>query len=107
MAAANMAIELDQSASSVMQFKFTKDGQSLDISDIEFQGWVKASLYDEEGYPFRFDKVDAFTVNVYFDASVSSQVDFKKGVYGIYMIQVDGFTTQLVSGLVTINLGVL
>lgn len=106
MAAAEMPLEIEQGASDLMQFKFVKNGSSLDISQIEFVGQVKNSIYDEEGFPFRFDKVDAFTVNVYLDADVSEQMNFKKGVYEIKMIQVDGFTTKLVRGPVTITLGV-
>lgn len=105
MAAANMPLEIEQGGTDVMQFKFIKDGQSLDISNVRFVGVIKASIYDTEGFPFRFDKVDAVTVNVYLDASVSESMDFTKGVYEIKMIQVDGFNTPLAKGPVTITLG--
>lgn len=106
MAAVNMPLEIEQGVTNIMQFKFTKDGQSLDIKDITFVGSIKASIYDTESFDFRFVKVDNYTVNVYLDAEVSERMDFKKGVYDIKMIQVDGFNTRLVQGTVTNNLGV-
>lgn len=106
MAAANMPLEIEQGATDVMQFKFIDDGVILDITDIQFEGSIKASIYDTQSYPFRFDKVDPNTVNVYMDAAISESMDFKKGVYDIKMIQVDGFNTRLVEGPVTISLGV-
>lgn len=106
MAAAFIPLEIEQGATDVMQFKFIKDGQSLNIRDVTFVGAIKASVYDSESYPFRFDKVDDFTVNVYLDASISESMDFTKGVYDIKMIQIDGFNTRLVQGPVTISLGV-
>lgn len=105
MSAANMPIEIEQGATFVMQFKFVKDGTSLDITDIKFVGVIKNSIYDTEGFPFRFDKVDSTTVNVYLDADVSESIDFTKGVYEIKMIQVDGFNTTLVKDTVSITLG--
>lgn len=107
MAAAHMPLDIEQGASELMRFKFVKDGKSLDISDIEFQGQIKASIYDAVGYPFRFVKHDDYTVDVYMDPDVSASMDFTKGVYDIRMIQVDGFTSRLVGGPVTISLGVL
>lgn len=106
MAAADYPLEIEQGATELMQFKFVKDGSSLDISDITFVGAIKASIYDTEEFYFRFEKPDNFTVNVYLDADVSESMDFKKGVYDIKMIQVDGFNTRLVKGPVTIDLGV-
>lgn len=105
MAAAQMALEIEQGATHMMQFKFVKDGVSLPITDIKFIGVLKDSIYDTEGFPFRFDKVDTYTVNVYLDADVSESIEFTKGVYEIKMIQVDGFNTSLVKGPVTITLG--
>lgn len=105
MPAVVMPIEIEQGGTSVMQFKFVKDGTSLDLTDIHFVGTIKNSIYDSEGFPFRFDKVDPTTVNVYVDADVSESMDFTKGVYEIKMIQVDGFNTSLAKGPVTIALG--
>lgn len=105
MPAAVHPLALEQGATDIMQFKFVKNGQSLNIADIKFVGEIKNSIYDSEGFPFRFDKVDDFTVNVYMDADISESMEFKKGVYDIKMIQVDGFNTRLVKGPVTIDLG--
>lgn len=106
MAAANMPLEIEQGATDIMQFKFIKDSASLDITDIKFVGSIKASIYDATSYPFRFHKVDPYTVNVYLDADVSESMDFKKGVYDIKMIQLDNFNSRLLEGAVTITLGV-
>lgn len=105
MPAAIMPLELEQGTTEIMQFKFVKDGTSLNIADIHFVGSIKNSIYDTEGFPFRFEKPDDFTVDVYLDADVSESIEFTKGVYDIKMIQVDGFNTRLVKGPVTNDLG--
>lgn len=105
MAAAIMPLELEQGGTSLMRFNFTADGTSLDLSEIRFVGVVKNSIYDTEGLPFRFEHVDLYNVDVYFDAGPSESIDFTKGVYEIKMIQRDGFNTPLVKGPVTIALG--
>lgn len=106
MSAAKHDLDIEQGATKVFQLKFIKDGVSLPITDIEFEGTVKASIYDTEGYAFRFNKVGTAIVDVYLDATVSQAIDFKKGVYDITMKQVDGFVTRLLEGNVTNTLGV-
>lgn len=105
MAAAEMPIELEQGGTDLMEFKFVKDGSSLDISEVRFVGVIKNSIYDTEGFPMRFVHVDDYTVHAYIDADVSESMDFTKGVYEIKMIQRDGFNTPLLKGPVTISLG--
>lgn len=102
----SLPLEIKQGATDIMQFKFVKDGAALDITDIKFVGEIKASIYDDQGFPFRFHKIDQHTLNVYLDADVSESMDFTKGVYEIKMIQVDGFVSRLVKDSVTIDLGV-
>ena len=106
MSAAIYDLEIEQNSTHVFQLKIEDNGTSLNISDIEFKGTIKASIYDEEGFEMRFDKVDALTVNIYIDPEVSRNMDFKKGVYDISMVQVNGFTTRLLQGAVTNELGV-
>lgn len=102
----SLPLAIKQGSSDIMQFKFIKNGQTLDITDVKFVGAIKASIYDDESYPFRFHKVDSTTVNVYLDPDVTETMEFTKGVYEIKMIQVDGFVTRLVKDTVTIDLGV-
>jgi hypothetical protein len=106
MAAGIMPLAIEQGSSYLMQFKFIKNDEPLDITNVKLIGSIKDSLYDEVGFPFRFDKLSSDTVNVYLDAEVSAGIDFTKGVYDIKMIQVDGFNTTLIKGDVTITLGV-
>jgi hypothetical protein len=98
-------LNITQGATTVFQLVFVKDGQSLPIQDIKFVGVVKNSIYDTEGFPMRFDKVNNNTVNVYIDADVTESMEFTKGVHEIKMIQVDGFNSVLLRGSVDITLG--
>lgn len=105
MAAANLPLSIEQGGTYVFQIKIEKDGQSQDLTDIKFVGTVKNSIYDDQGYPFRFDKVDIYTVNVYLDADVTESMGFTKGVYEIKSINSGGFNSPLLKGPVANILG--
>ena len=106
MSAAKYDLKVEQGSTLQFLMEFVKDGTSLNLVDYEFKGEVKASIYDDAGYPLRFEKQDAFSVMVYLDASVSSTFDFEEGVYDIVMISSDGRIFRLLKGDVAIDLGV-
>lgn len=105
MAAAILPLEIEQGGTHVFQLKVEKDGSSQDLTDIKFVGTLKNSIYDTEGYPLRFDKVDIYTVNVYLDADVSESIEWTKGVYEVKYINSEGFNVPLLKGPVTNILG--
>lgn len=98
-------LKVKQGATFRMRFSFIENGKKKPLTGIQFVGVVKQSIYDEQGYPFRFERYDEFNVDVYLDADVSQQMDFKKGVYDIKMIQPNAINTRLVQGPVEISLG--
>lgn len=105
MAAPVHPIEIEQGSTFRMRFTFMENGKKKSLNNIRFVGVVKQSIYDEQGFPFRFERYDEFNVDVYLDADVSEQMDFKKGVYDIKMIQPDNMNTRLIQGPVVISLG--
>lgn len=107
MAAATYDLAVEQGSTLQFLMEFVKDGTSLNLADYSFKGEVKASIYDEAGYPLRFEELDASSVMVYLDASVSATFDFDEGVYDIVMVsEGDGRVFRLLKGKVTIDLGV-
>lgn len=107
MAAATYDIELEQGATYQFLLKFVKDGLSLPIDVYDFDGEVKYSIYDEVGFPIRFDMQDQYSVMAYIDADVSKSFDFEKGIYDITMTsKLDGRVVRLLKGQVTVDFGV-
>lgn len=103
MATSTYDITIDQGGTHVFQMEFVQDGGVLPVTDLEFRGMVKNSVYDTTGFPFRFDKVSYKTVNVYLEADQTSAMDFCEGVYDIQMIHSGGvMVTPFLSGKVTL-----
>lgn len=106
MAAANLDfLDIEQGGTYAFQIKIIKDGTALPLDEIKFIGVIKDSIYDTEGYPYRFELIDKYTVNGYLDASVSSLIDFTKGVHEIKYINSEDFNVPLFKGVVQIALG--
>lgn len=106
MPAATYPLEnVEQGGTYIFQIKINKNGVAQDLTDLKFVGVIKDSIYDSSGFPFRFDKVDPFTVNVYLDADISETIEFTKGVYEIKMINSAGFNAPLLKGPVSTILG--
>lgn len=102
MAVGNYDLIIDQGGTLAFQMEFVQDGGVLPVTDLEFKGTVKNSVYDSAGFPFRFDKVNYRTVNVYLDADITAQMDFTSGVYDIQMIHTGGLITPFLAGKVTV-----
>ena len=103
MSASTYDITIDQGGTFVFQMEFVQDGGVLPVTNLDFKGTVKNSVYDSEGWPFRFDKVSYKTVNVYLDSPQTSEMDFCEGVYDIQMIHSGGaMVTPFLAGKVTI-----
>ena len=101
MAASNYDIEVEQGGTFMFQMEFVKDGGVLPVTDLEFNGTVKNSVYDSEGFPFRFEKASYRTVNVYLDSQQTATMDFCDGVYDIQMIHGNGaMVTPFLAGKV-------
>ncbi|WFZ78496.1 hypothetical protein MQM1_013 [Aeromonas phage vB_AsaP_MQM1] len=105
MPAATHDLKVEQGSTLQFQIEFIKDGKAVNLSDYEFSGEVKNSIYDTSGFPFRFVKSGS-VLDVYLDADVSATMDFETGVYDIVTITLDGRASRLLQGAVTIDLGV-
>ena len=105
MPAAKHDMFIEQGSTLQFQIEFIKNGLATALDDYEFRGEVKNSIYDTEGFPFRFVK-DGITLTVFLDADVSSALDFEKGVYDIVVITKDARVTRLIQGSMFITLGV-
>lgn len=103
MSIGNYELIVDQGGTLVFQMEFVQDGGVLPVTDVDFKGLVKNSVYDTDGFPFRFEKINYRTVNVYLDASVTSQFDFTEGVYDIQMIHTGDLVTPFLGGKVTVT----
>ena len=102
MAVGQYDLTIDQGGTLVFQMEFVQDGGVLPVTDLDFKGMVKNSVYDSSGFPFRFDKINYRTVNVYLDSDVTSKMDFCEGVFDIQMIHTGGLVTPFLAGKVTI-----
>lgn len=107
MSAAVYNLTIEQGSTLQFLMEFVRDGTSLNLNDYSFRGEIKASIYDDSGYPIRFEEQDTFSVMAYVDAAVSAQFDFEEAVYDIVMVsEADGRVFRLLQGSVTVNLGV-
>lgn len=105
MAAAKYDLSVEQGSTLQFQMDFVKDGQSLSLDEMTFSGEIKNSVYDRQGFPFRFVK-GVGIVDIFLDSEVSALMDFDEGVYDIVIHFPDGRDFRLLQGKVTINFGV-
>lgn len=105
MAAAKYDLKVEQGSTLQFQMGFIKDGQTLALDEMTFSGEIKNSVYDRQGFPFRFVK-GIGVVDVYLDSEVSALMDFDAGVYDIVIHFPDDRDFRLLQGKVSINFGV-
>lgn len=101
-------IEVTQGGTFKMKITLKTAGGFVPIQDYTFSGVVKNSIYDTDGFPMTFQKIDEANGALLgiIEDEVTKDMDFTKGVYGIYYT-IDGHETfPLISGDVDVTLGV-
>lgn len=107
--AAILPIKIEQGSTFKMKVTLkTTTGAYVPISGWSFEGTIKNSVYDEGGFPIKFELIDAINGSFYaiVDASVSDSMDFINGVYNVKFILANGEPYRLLEGPVELSLGV-